>query len=217
VLAAVAWGLGAGANLLILTLAAAGAWALRLHERVERTVGAGDRAGRELRLLSQLLAHLEGARFEAPFLLALQAGLCTDGVEPSVQVRRLARLQDLVESRRNQLFAPLALPLLWTTQLALAIEPGAWASAPRCRPGWPRWESSRRSARWPLMPTNAPRTRFRRSWRTVRASTEWSSAILSSPPPPVCATTCAWTITSECSWSAGPTCPGRARSCARWG
>jgi hypothetical protein len=135
VLAAVAWGLGAGGHVLVLTLAAAGAWALWLHPGVERTIGAGDRPGRDLSLLAHFLSRLERERFQAPLLVALRARLETDGVAPSLQVRRLSRLQDLLESRRNQFFAPLALPLLWSTQLALAVESWRRSVGPRV-PEW---------------------------------------------------------------------------------
>jgi hypothetical protein len=135
VLAAVAWGLGAGGHLLVLTLAAAGAWALWVHPGVERAIGAGDRPGRDLNLLAHFLARLERERFEAPLLAALRARLDTDGLAPSLQVRRLARLQDLLESRRNQFFAPIALPLLWSTQLALAVESWRLHVGPRV-PEW---------------------------------------------------------------------------------
>ncbi len=122
VLAALAWYLGAGPKPLIVALALAGIWALLLHARVERTVKAADRPGRDLALLAAVLSRLERETFAAPHLVALRRRLDTDGLPPSRQVRRLARLQELLESRRNQMFAPLALPLLWTTQLALAIE-----------------------------------------------------------------------------------------------
>jgi hypothetical protein len=135
ILAAAAWGLGAGGRLLVFTLAASGAWALWLHERVEHTIGAGDRPGRDLNLLAQLLASLERQAFAAPWLVALRAKLDTDGRAPSVQIRRLARWQDLLESRRNPFFAPLALPLLWSTQLALAVE--AWRL--KVGPAVPTW------------------------------------------------------------------------------
>jgi hypothetical protein len=135
VLAAAAWLLGAGPDLLMFSLAVAGGWSLRLHGRVEGTVGAADRPGRDLSLLAQVLSRLERERFEAPFLVALRAHLDTDGLAPSRQVQRLARLLELLESRRNQLFMPFLLPLLWSTQLALAIE--AWRL--RVGPGIPGW------------------------------------------------------------------------------
>jgi hypothetical protein len=124
-LAAAAWALGAaGGQPLVLSLAVSGAWALRLHERVQRTIGAGDRPSRDLALFAQVLGRLERERFESPLLRSLRERLDTYGLPPSRQLRRLARLQDLLESRRNQFFVPIALPLLWTTQVALSIE--AW-------------------------------------------------------------------------------------------
>ena len=48
---------------------------------------------------------------------------------------QLARLVDLLDARRNQIFAPVALPLLWGTQIALAIE--AWRR--RIGPAVARW------------------------------------------------------------------------------
>jgi MutS domain V len=123
VLAAAAWALGAaGGHLLVVSLAVSGAWAMWLHERVERTIGAGDRPSRDLALFAQVLARLERERFETPLLRSLRERLDSDGLPPSRQLRRLARLQDLLESRRNQFFMPIALPLLWSTQVALAIE-----------------------------------------------------------------------------------------------
>src|SRR5688572_5370658 len=148
VLAAAAWGLGAGGNLLILTLGAAGAWALWLHPGVERTIGAGDRPGRDLTLLAHFLSGLERERFHAPLLVALRARLDTDGLAPSVQVRRLARLQDLLESRRNQFFGPTALPFLWSTRPALAVKSWRLSAGPRVPACLPPWATSRRCARW---------------------------------------------------------------------
>ncbi|HEY7510258.1 MAG TPA: DNA mismatch repair protein MutS, partial [Vicinamibacteria bacterium] len=124
VLAAAAWALGAGGHALVLALALSGAWAGRLSANVQRTIGSGDRPGRDLMLLALVLSRLEREPFEAPLLAALRRRLDTEGLPPSRQLRRLARLHDLLESRRNQLFVPIALPLLWTTQIALAIE--AW-------------------------------------------------------------------------------------------
>jgi hypothetical protein len=132
---ALAWYLGAGPRPLIAVLALAGSWALLLHARVERTVRAADRPGRDLALLAEVLSRLERERFVAPYLVALRRKLDSEGLPPSSQLRRLARLQELLESRRNQLFAPLALPLLWSTQLALAVE--AWRL--RIGPNVPVW------------------------------------------------------------------------------
>lgn len=137
VLCAFSWWLGAGPRPLIVALALAGAWSLLLHARVEHTVKAADRPGRDLALLGALLERLERERFVTPHLVALRERINAEGLPPSRRVRRLARLQELLDSRRNQLFAPIALPLLWTTQLALAVE--QWRV--RVGPSIPTWLS----------------------------------------------------------------------------
>jgi len=98
--------------------------ALRLRERVRRVVRSVQRPGRDLRLLADLLARLERERFVSAHLAQLRAALDTDGEPPSVRIARLHRLIHLLDARQNQFFAPLAALLLWTTQLALAID--AW-------------------------------------------------------------------------------------------
>jgi hypothetical protein len=98
--------------------------ALRLRARVRRVVRAVQRPGRDLGLLAGLLARLERERFASPHLVQLRAALDTDGEPPSVRIARLHRLIHLLDARQNQFFAPLAALLLWTTQLALAID--AW-------------------------------------------------------------------------------------------
>src|SRR5581483_7450428 len=56
-------------------------------------------------------------------------------VPPSERIAQLGNLLDLLNSRRNQLFLPLAYLLLWGTQMAHAIE--AWRSI--AGPAIARW------------------------------------------------------------------------------
>ena len=58
----------------------------------------------------------------------LVKSLETEGLPASKQIRRLARLLHLLDYRRNQLFMPLAVLWLWTTQIAIRID--AWRSGP---------------------------------------------------------------------------------------
>jgi len=108
----------------ITTLACEGLMGLALRARVRRTIRAVERPARELALLAHLLARIEAERFRAPTLVALRAALDADGVPPSQRVARLVRWIELLDARRNELFAPFTPLLLWTTQCALAIE--AW-------------------------------------------------------------------------------------------
>lgn len=110
-------------------------FAFRLRETVEQIIGAVDSPGRELALLSEVLRRLEREDYSSPHLVALRAALDVEGARPSQQIARLNRLIDLLDARRNMLFAPLALVLLWPIQFAIAIE------------GWRRI-SGRAVARW---------------------------------------------------------------------
>jgi hypothetical protein len=102
---------------------------------VRRVLQALDRPCRDLALLSMVLARLEKERFEAPRLSELRSALEGGGQPPSHRIARLNRLIVLLDSRKNQLFAPIAAILLWEIQLAFAIE------------GW-RSETGRSIAGW---------------------------------------------------------------------
>jgi hypothetical protein len=97
--------------------------------RVQRVLAAVERRGRDLALLSNVLARLEEATFTAPRLRELRDALDTSAhphggrhVPPSERIAQLGNLLDLLHSRRNQLFMPVAYLLLWGTQMAHAIE-----------------------------------------------------------------------------------------------
>ena len=77
---------------------------------------------RHLRLLAEVLALVESGHVLAPHLVGLHARLAATGDTASHRIAQLTRLVDLLESRQNQIFAPVALLLLWGTQLAWAIE-----------------------------------------------------------------------------------------------
>src|SRR5262249_59977897 len=81
-----------------------------------------EQRGRELSLLAEILGRLEQERFASPLLARLRSELDTDGKPPSRQSARLSLLIQILDSLKNQLFAPIAFVLLIPTQLALAIE-----------------------------------------------------------------------------------------------
>jgi hypothetical protein len=141
-----------------LTLAVAASWAMgwtplivalaalavqggvewRLRERVR----AADRAvaghGPDLELLAAVLERFEHEPDGSPLLDRLLADLASDGVRASRVVRSLRFWVDLLDSRRNQFFAPFALASMWGVHCALAIEAwrarhggavGAWLAA----------------------------------------------------------------------------------------
>jgi hypothetical protein len=99
-------------------------FALWLARRVQSVLQSVERRGRDLALLANVLGRLESAPFTAPRLCELKAALETQGTPPSQRIAQLSNLIDLLNSRRNQFFAPFACLLLWGTQMAYAIE--AW-------------------------------------------------------------------------------------------
>jgi hypothetical protein len=103
-----------------------GVLALWLTKRVLHVIRPVERRARELALFAGLLARIEREDFKAPSLCRLRATLNTAGWPPSRRIAQLGRLVDWLDARRNIFFAPLALLLLWTTQLAFAID--AWRS-----------------------------------------------------------------------------------------
>jgi hypothetical protein len=95
-----------------------------MSRRVRRVVAALDERTHDLVLLSALLARLEHEPFETAALRRLRAALETTGLPASRRIARLARLLHLLDCQKNQFFAPIAGLLLWSLQLALAID--AW-------------------------------------------------------------------------------------------
>ncbi len=94
----------------------------RYRARVARITAAVEQPGRELTLLSEILARLEREQFSSSRLVDLRKALYTDGLEPSRQIKRLVRLIQIRDSMKNQFFAPFAFILLLPAQLAYAIE-----------------------------------------------------------------------------------------------
>jgi hypothetical protein len=110
-------------NLILLgTLGTAGGLALVLKPKVSRVVAAVEKRGRDLALLAGVLRRLEEEHFKGPRLQELRAELETGGASPSASIAKLCGLIDLLNARRNQFFIPVALLLMWTTQLAFALE-----------------------------------------------------------------------------------------------
>ncbi len=127
-LAAVIWRLNGGPGGIVeLALLTQTGVALALRSRVVPVIGRVDAQSRNLELLVRSASLIESSTFQSPALVALQRRL---GGGPggqataSAAIARLARLDALLASRQNVMFAPLALLLLWGTQLAFRVE--AW-------------------------------------------------------------------------------------------
>ena len=108
---------------------------LFFRQSVGAIVDRVEAPGQELIVLSGLLARIEEESFTTPHLAMLQDQLAASGEQPSVRIQQLRRLIDLLDARRNQLFAPLAGLFCWTTHLALSLE--TWRS--NCGPTLQPW------------------------------------------------------------------------------
>jgi hypothetical protein len=122
--------LDASSAWLALAVGASTAFALAWRRRVTAVLASVNAPARQLRLLAEVLALVEAEPASSPPLARLHARLAATGDTASHRIRSLTRLVDLLESRQNQIFAPVAMLLLWGTQLAWAIE--AW----RVKSGW---------------------------------------------------------------------------------
>jgi len=131
----VLWIVGAGPIPFLVAFVLGRTFAHRLRDRVEHVISGVDGAGRDLALLSGVLARIERERFDSPRLVELRATLDVEGQPPSRQIARLNLLMDLLDARRNMIFAPFAALLLWPLQMAIALE--RWRQC--CGPAVARW------------------------------------------------------------------------------
>jgi MutS domain V len=129
------WIAGFGGLPFLVALVVGRVFAFRMGGAVERIVSAVEGPGRDLTLLAEVLRRLERERFMSPRLVEVRAALDVEGMAPSQQIARLNRLIDLLDARRNMIFAPLAAVLLWPLQFAIAIERWRQISGPAV----PRW------------------------------------------------------------------------------
>ncbi len=135
VITLVLWFAGFGWLPFLLALILGRAFALGLQAPVKRILSSVDGPGRELALLSDVLSRLERERFSSPYLVELRTALDVEGLPPSRQIARLDGLINLLDARRNMIFAPVAALLLWPIQFAFAIERWRQSSGPAV----PRW------------------------------------------------------------------------------
>jgi hypothetical protein len=120
---------------LLPALAVQGLFALRYRHAAHHVAHGIERREQELRALATIMARIEREPVTSPLLEQLRARVQATGRSPSEEIRRLARLIDMLSSGHNQLFAPISALLLLGTQLAFAAE--AWRA--RCGPAVPIW------------------------------------------------------------------------------
>ena len=97
-------------------------FARRVDPRIEPVVAAVERAEPALALLAGVLARIERESFTSERMRALHGRLRGADLPASREIEKLRKLVALLDARRNQFFAPLAVMFLWTVHVALAIE-----------------------------------------------------------------------------------------------
>jgi hypothetical protein len=117
---------------LLVAQSAIGWW---FRRRVRDVAERVERRAQELGILRDLLSVIEREPAASPRLQWLAAELRATGQPPSVEIARLVRLADVLNTRQNQFFVPIAALLLLGTQTAMAID--RWRA--RCGPRVPRW------------------------------------------------------------------------------
>jgi hypothetical protein len=129
-LTALLWWLGmdvgnARARIAVIAVAAIeGLFGYGLRARILHIVSAVEEPAHDLDLLAEILATLEKQQFESQRLKALRDVITVTAQPASHRIARLRHLMELLESRENPLVHALGPLVLWTTQIAMAIE--AW-------------------------------------------------------------------------------------------
>lgn len=90
--------------------------------RVARVVRGVEGPLAQLDILADTLALLEQAQFRNARLTELRSGMLSHSIVPSEAIRRLKRLAEMLEWRRNTMFAPISVAISWPLHIASAIE-----------------------------------------------------------------------------------------------
>ena len=122
-------------DLLVPALALQGLLALWFRHRAHHVAHGIERREQQLRVLATIMERIEREPVETPLLSSLRDRVRATGRSPADEIRRLARLIDILSSGHNQIFAPISALLLLGTQLAFAVE--KWRV--RCGPAVPHW------------------------------------------------------------------------------
>ena len=105
-------------------------YAFFLGTRTLRVASAVSAPAHDLALLATLLERIEKEPVDSPLIRELKTKMASGGLVASAEIGRLRRLVSLLDWQRNLLFAPIAMALLWSAQIAMAIERWRRVSGP---------------------------------------------------------------------------------------
>jgi MutS domain V len=106
----------------VLLLVINGSIMFRARHRLEKIFAGIDETHKDLDSLAFLLRRIEAEAFTSPLLQQLQARLAVHGMPPSACIARLDTLADLADSRHNWFVRLFDVPLLYSIQVAFALE-----------------------------------------------------------------------------------------------
>jgi hypothetical protein len=94
----------------------------RSRHRLEKVYAGLGETHKDLDSLAEVLRRIEVEKFDSPRLQRLQARMITQGLRPSECIQRLETLVDLDDSRHNWFVRLFDVPLLYSLQVAFALE-----------------------------------------------------------------------------------------------
>jgi hypothetical protein len=106
-----------------------------LQRRVNASAGAVEQAAEDLQVLAEVLEIMEGEPFEAERMRELRARLNTGGIAPSFAVKKLKRVYNWLEDRRNGFVTIFNAFVFYATQFTMAAERSRARFGPAIR-GW---------------------------------------------------------------------------------
>jgi hypothetical protein len=131
----VVWGVTRNWDLALLMSLINYAVSYRMQRRVSASADGVEKAAQDLRVLREVLEVMEGETFAAERLRGLRASLSRGQVAPSAAVKKLERIYDWLEDRRNGFVAIFNAFVFYTAQLTMAAERWRERFGPAIR-GW---------------------------------------------------------------------------------
>lgn len=104
------------------TIGLAAAVVLKLRTETQQVLAEAETALADLPLLASILKRLESEQFQSPRLQQLSRQIASGAQKPSSAINRLQRLAEFLEARDNVILRVLDVPVLYTVQVALALE-----------------------------------------------------------------------------------------------
>ncbi|CAN5631445.1 MutS family DNA mismatch repair protein [soil metagenome] len=106
---------------------------VRLQRHLNAIIEGVEKAAPDMQLLSEVLHFTETRPFSSPKLIQLQAALRREGIAPSAAIKKLSRIVESLESRRNVFARILDLFVLRSIHLVYAAEQWQHAFGPSIR------------------------------------------------------------------------------------